>query len=205
MWKRGGRGTRSYLVATPVVYDGKVYVGIGQNPQDGPGVGHLWCLDITKAGDVSPDLLTDDKATPPKTKANENSGVVWHYGGAAPKGTGRDYIFGRTMSTCAIHDGLLYVAELDGFLHCLDAKSGKKYWDHDVKSGVWGSAYYVDGKVYLGNEDGDVYIFAHGKEKKLLAKGGKIEMERGIKATVVAANGVLYVTTDTQLWAIQAK
>jgi outer membrane protein assembly factor BamB len=187
-------------MATPVVHENKVYVGVGQNPDDGVGVGHLWCVDITKTGDLSSEVALEDGST--KSKPNENSGVVWHFGGPAPKGGNREYLFGRTLSTCAIHDGLLYVAELDGFVHCLDAKTGQHHWDHDLKSAIWGSPYCVDGKVYIGNEDGDMYVFAHGKEKKLL---GQIEMGRPIKTPAVAANGVLYIMTDTHLYAVAQK
>ena len=76
-----------------------------------------------------------------------------------PTDGGREYVFGRTISTVAVHDGLVYAAELDGYLHCLDAKTGKKYWEHDLKDGTWCSPYYVDGKVYIGTDDGDLYVF----------------------------------------------
>ena len=95
----------------------------------------------------------------------------------------RDYAFGRTLSTCAIQDDLLYISELAGYLHCLDAKTGQKYWDYDLKAEIWGSPYWVDGKIYIGTGDGDVHVFAHGKEKKVL---GKIEMEDAIYSTPVA-------------------
>jgi outer membrane protein assembly factor BamB len=199
-YKPGGRGNRSYLMATPVVYENKVYVGVGQNPDDGVGVGHLWCLDISKTGDLSPEVVPEGGSA--KAEPNKNSGVVWHFGGPAPKGSNRDYVFGRTLSTCAIHDGLVYVAELDGFVHCLDAKSGQHYWEHDMKSAMWSSPYWVDGKVYIGNDDGDMYMFAHGKEKKQL---GQIGMDRPIKTPAIAANGVLYIMTDTRLYAIAQK
>ncbi len=112
---------------------------------------------------------------------------------------GRSVIFGRTMSTAAVHDGLVYVAEETGYLHCLDAKTGQKYWDHDFLSAVWGSPYWVDGKVYIGTEDGDIVIFAHGKEKKIL---NKVSMEDTVHSTPVAVNGVLYVATRSKLYAI---
>src|SRR5262249_20827111 len=199
VYKPGGRGDRNYLLATPVVHDNKVYVGVGQNPDHGEAVGHFWCIDVTKTGDLSPVNDNFDPAAP----ANKNSGLVWHYGGKADAKaaaqTNRDIVFGRTLSTAAVHDGLVYIAELAGFLHCLDAKTGKKLWDHDLKASVWGSPYWVDGKVYLGNEDGDVYVFAHGREKKLLATN---EMKRSVKSTPVAAGGVLYVQTDSHLFAI---
>jgi outer membrane protein assembly factor BamB len=198
VFKPGGRGTRNYLIATPVVYDNKVYVGVGQNPEHGAGVGHLWCVDITRTGDLSP---VNDKFDP-KDPGNKNSGLVWHFGGEAANAV-RDFSFGRTMSACAVHDGLVYAADLDGFVYCLDAKTGQVYWDHDLKSGIWGSPYWVDKKIYIGNDDGDVYIFAHGKEKKLI--GQPIAMEIPIKTGLVAANGVLYVTTESKLFAMASK
>lgn len=195
----GGRGQRNEIIATPVIHDNKVYVGVGQDPEHGEGVGHLWCIDMTKTGDVSPDLITDASVEPPKTAPNKNSAAVWHFGGAAKEGGQRDFYFGRTMSTVAIHEDLLYAAELGGYLQCVDAKTGKHYWEHDLKSGVWGSPYWVDGKVMIGTEDGDIHILAHGKEKKLI---GVREMKVPVKSTPVAVNGVLYIMTDTHLHAI---
>src|SRR5262249_37094337 len=155
--------------------------GIGQDPEHKLGVGHFWCVDITKKGDVSPEIVTDDTVFPPKTKPNPNSAKVWHYGGFVEPGGKykRPYYFGRTMSTCAVHDGLVYVAELAGFLHCLDAKTGKHYWEHDLEAQTWSSPYWVDGKVYAGNEDGRIFIFAHGKDKKVI---DSIDMDSAVRA-----------------------
>jgi outer membrane protein assembly factor BamB len=65
---------------------------------------------------------------------------------------------------------------------------------------VWSSPYYVDGKVYLGTDDGDVQVFAAGREKKPLATNG---MERPVKGPIVVAGGVVYVMTDSTLYAIK--
>lgn len=193
-----GRAGRNYILATPVVYENRVYVGVGQEPSQGPGIGHLWCVALDKTGDVSPVGDNFD----PKAPANKNSALVWHFGGPGDPQGERDAVFGRTLSTCAIHDGLLYAAELSGYLYCLDARTGQKYWDHDLKAEVWGSPYWVDGKVYIGTTDGDVHVFAHGKEKKVLAK---VEMGEPIHSTPSAANGVLYVMTAQNLYAIRAE
>jgi len=89
---------------------------------------------------------------------------------------------------------------LKGFIHCLDAKTGEKYWVHDLKADIWGSPFWVDGKIYLGNGDGVMTIFAPGKQCKILAT---VDMDDGpIKSTVVAANGVLYIQTGSHLFAI---
>ena len=200
-YKLGSEGTKSDFIATPVIYEGRIYIGVGQDPEHVAGVGHFWCIDPAgKTGDISAELVTDASMFPPKTKPNPNSGVVWHFGGPDnDPNARREYLFGRTMSTCAIHEGLVYVADLEGFLFCFDAKTGKKYWHHDMKSETWGSPYWVDGKIYIGTSDGDVNIFAHGKEKKLLAK---IDFAEPVRSTPVMANGVLYVMTEHNLYAI---
>jgi outer membrane protein assembly factor BamB len=201
-YELAGKGTRSDFIATPVIHDNKVYIGVGQDPEHEYGVGHLWCIDMTKKGDVSPEIVIDYDVYPPKTKPNPNSALVWHFGGPAPKGSARNYYFGRTMSTCAIHDGLCYAAELAGYLHCLDAKTGKLYWSHDTKANVWSSPYYADGKIYLGTDDGTLWVLAQGKDKKVLAQN---DMVTAVRATPVAVDGTLYVMTENKLYAIAKK
>ena len=98
----GSKGTRSDFMATPVVYQGKIYIGVGLDPEHGQGVGHLWCIDPDrKAFDVSAELIVDDNLFPPKP--NPNSAAVWHFGGPTSKEDHeklkRRYYFGRTMST----------------------------------------------------------------------------------------------------------
>jgi outer membrane protein assembly factor BamB len=196
--KQGGRTTRNYLVATPVVYDDKVYIGVGHEPDSGGGVGHFWCIDITKTGDLSPVGDNFD----PKAEVNKNSGLVWHVGGPSGKQGPRKYHFNRTCSTAAIHDGLVYIADIDGFLYCFDAKTGMKYWEQDLKASVWGSPSYIDGRIYVGSDDG-MSIFAPGKEQKEPIR--TIDMGTQIKSTPVAVHGVLYVQTLSQLYAIGKK
>ncbi|HVF86457.1 MAG TPA: PQQ-binding-like beta-propeller repeat protein [Pyrinomonadaceae bacterium] len=133
--------TRNEIISTPVIYEDKVYLANGQDPEHGEGVGHMYCIDPTKRGDIT------------------KTGMVWHY----------DKIR-RSISTPAIIDGLIYQADFSGFLHCLDAKTGQAYWVHDMFAAVWGSPMVIDGKLYLGDEDGDVVVMQTGKEKKLLTE-----------------------------------
>jgi outer membrane protein assembly factor BamB len=194
-------GLRPYFVATPVVYDQKVYVGIGAAPESPAAqVGHLFCIDITKTGDVSAAAGNLD----PRAEVNRRSALVWHFGGPIePKpAQGRRVHFGPTTSTAAVHDGLVYIAEPYGYLHCLDAATGLNCWQHDLQSGTWGSPYWVDGKVYLCTEDGEVSIFAHGRQKQLLAK---LDVDDLCLSTPVAANGVLYVRTNSKLFALAVR
>jgi outer membrane protein assembly factor BamB len=162
--------TRNELISTPVVYQDRVYISNGQDPEHGEGVGHMYCIDATKRGDIT------------------TTGMVWHY----------DKIR-RSISTPAIKDGVLYQADFSGFLHALDAKTGQPYWVHDVFAAVWGSPMLIDGKIYLGDEDGDVVIMQEGKTKKVLAE---INMGSSVYSTAVPANGVLYISNRNQLYAL---
>ncbi|MBI4264579.1 MAG: PQQ-binding-like beta-propeller repeat protein [Acidobacteria bacterium] len=169
VWPR----TRNELIATPVIYEDRVYVANGQDPEHGEGVGHLYAIDATRRGDIT------------------ESGRVWHF----------DTIR-RSISTAAIADGLLYIADFSGYFHCLDAKTGRLYWTHDVFAAVWASPFVADGKVYLGDEDGDVVVMAHSREKKVLAE---MNMGSAVYATVVPANGALFLNNRSQLFAIANK
>ena len=57
----------------------------------------------------------------------------------------------------------------------------------------------VDGKVYIGDEDGDICILKHGREHKQI---NEVTMDASIYTTPSAANGVLYIATKSKLYAI---
>ena len=73
---------------------------------------------------------------------------------------------------------------------------------HDLTSAVWGSALVVDGKVYIGNEDGDIVIMQAGKEKKVL---GTINMGSAVYGTAVPAHNTLFIMNRNQLYALAVK
>ena len=164
----------SEVLSTPVVYEGRVYAAIGQDPEHGEGVGNLVCIDPSGEGDVT------------------KSHVLWSY----------DEIH-RSISTMSIVDGLVFVADYSGFVHCLDAETGEKYWVHDTLSHIWGSTLVAGGRVYVGNEDGFLTILPAAKE---LGEDDVIEidMRTTIYSSPIAANGVLYIATHTHLFAIEA-
>ena len=64
---------------------------------------------------------------------------------------------------------------------------------------MWGSPLLVDGKIYLGDEDGDVVVLQAGREKKVLAE---MNMGSSIYSTPVPANGVLFINNRNQLFAL---
>ncbi|MEM1084871.1 MAG: PQQ-binding-like beta-propeller repeat protein [Verrucomicrobiota bacterium] len=109
---------------------------------------------------------------------------------------------GRSISTPSVHDGLIYMAEYDGDLHCIDIQNGNPLWKHETMSRIWGSTLVADGKVFLPTEDGELHILAADREKKEL---GVIAFDAPIYSSPIVANDVLYIATMTHLYAIGSK
>jgi four helix bundle protein len=161
----------SEVNATPVFWKNRIYVATGQDPEHGEGVGILTCIDATKTGDVT-------------SKAK-----IWEYRGIH-----------RSISTVSLDpdSGLLFVGDFSGFVHCLDAETGKLQWTHDMKAHMWGSTFVADGKVYVGDEDGDFVVLAAAKTKEVISE---TNLGAAIYGTPIVANGAVYIQSNTHLFA----
>jgi len=159
----------SEVVATVVAKDDRAYLVIGQDPEHGDGVGMMSCLDLSATGDLT----------------------------GKPLWVNKD--IGRSISTPSVDGDLVYQAEYDGDIHCIDRKTGQTVWTHATNSRIWSSTLVADGKVYCGNEDGELVILKAGREKKLIAR---VEFYTPIYASPVVANNTLFVATLTHLFAI---
>jgi outer membrane protein assembly factor BamB len=174
--------TRNEIIATPVIVGDVVYIANGQDPEHGEGVGHLYAIDATKRGVIT------------------TTGRLWHYTDIR-----------RTISTAAVKDGIVYYPDFSGFLHAVDAKTGKQLWKYDTYAAMWSSAMVADGKVYLGDEDGDVVVLPHGrtlkpKDPKNPNAGPELAtnvMDSSVYSTVITSKGVMFIMTRNKLYAIQ--
>lgn len=162
----------SQIISTPVFSDNRVYVAIGQDPAHGRGRGLLHCIDATKTGDLT------------------ETGRIWAYDGIE-----------RTIATPAVADGLVYIPDLGGKFHCLDAKTGECYWVYNLNGETWGGSLVADGKLYIGNKR-MFFVMAAGKEAKVL---GEVRLGNPIYSTPVAANGTVFIASQHYLWAAAKK
>lgn len=159
----------SEIISTVVVQNDRAYMVIGQDPEHGDGVGMLSCIDISKTGDIT-------------------GQAVW---------VNKD--IGRSISTPSVDGELIYQAEYNGNIHCIDGKTGEQVWVYPTNSRIWSSTLVAGGKVYCGNEDGELVILKAGREMALI---GKVDFYTPVHCTPVVANDVLYVTTHTHIFAI---
>ena len=162
---------RENLIAPAVLHDDRVYIGVGHDPELGPGEGRLWAIDASGSGDVS------------------KSAAAWSH---AAEG------FAGTLGAVAIEGDLLYGTDLNGFLHVLELDSGAPVWTYDTYAAVWAPPLVADGRVYVVDEDGDLAVLATGRTEKLLHESN---LGDAILAAPTAAPGRLYVATRSRLFA----
>lgn len=233
----GGRGTRNTLVATPVIHEGLVYMATGDDPEHGEGDGHLWCIDPTRRGDVSPQLvrrMVDGQAfvVPPRRVTgmvreegefavdNPNSAAVWQYARQDRNGDGKmefDETMHRAIATAVVKDGLLFIPDYSGLLHCLDARTGKCHWTSDLRAACLSSPLVVGDRVVVCDEDGDVAVFALSAATRQVyeeARGNRpagfshhepiVELRLNLRATATPmfANKSLFLADGLGLYAI---
>ncbi len=238
-YELGGTGTRNDFIGYPVVHGGRVYIGTGQDPEHFSGIAHFWAVDLARAvenGRTNPgrDVSPRWNCFYPAAAVNRRSALAWHYGGPDLRPfAARDFVFGRTLSTACVVGDVLYAGETQGDLHCLDARTGRPYWVYDTKGTLWASPYYVDGKVYVATESGDLFVFKHAsrpeavgdiyltppagpRDANVRRRGvqkavesrcllAKVEFDTPLRATPAAAGGMFYITTEKTLYAFGTK
>ncbi|MCL5096051.1 MAG: PQQ-binding-like beta-propeller repeat protein [Candidatus Omnitrophica bacterium] len=165
------RESPSNIKSMPVFHQNRVYVTVGGDLWWGKNQAWLKCIDATQSGDIT------------------HSGELWSYP-----------LERHCMCTPAVYHGLVFVGDSGRRIHCVDADTGRPYWTQETQGEVWASPLVADGKVYFATRQGEFWVFAASKEKKVLST---IDLGEPISSTPVAANGVLYVTTMSHLYAIR--
>jgi outer membrane protein assembly factor BamB len=170
---RPGVVSRSSIIAPPVVAQGRVFVAMGLDPSHGDGPSFLHAINPTGQGDVT------------------ESRCLW---------TSREV--GRVVGMPIVKDGLLYVGDLGGTIHCLDAATGAHVWKHQTNGAIWGCLLLAADRLYAGNIDGDMCVLRAGRRKELMAR---IEMEAPLYTRPALSGDSLYLATANRLYLIAAK
>jgi outer membrane protein assembly factor BamB len=159
--------SRSSIIASPVFADGRVFVAMGQSPGHSNGPSFIHAISPNGQGDVT------------------ESGRLW---------TSREV--GRVVGTPVVKDGLLYVGDLGGTVHCLDAATGAPLWKHETIDAIWGSLLLAGDRLYVGNAGGLMTVLRAGRRKELLAE---IEMDAPLYSRPAVVGDALYLATAREL------
>ncbi len=108
------------------------------------------------------------------------------------------------VCTPAFYNGKLFVLNGDTkTLFCLDPKTGEKKWQGalDTKMVIRSSPVVADGKVYIMDEKGTVFVCGTGDEFQQLAR---IEMgdNEGSRAGIAISQGQLFIRTTQALYCV---
>ncbi|MGL4593735.1 MAG: PQQ-binding-like beta-propeller repeat protein [Thermoguttaceae bacterium] len=229
VWKGHGRGDRNTLIATPVVAENRLFIATGQDPESGEGPAILSCLNIKllqiilleyadeiESGnilDVSDVIVVDtegksvsprrfcaiDESAGEKIVPNPNSILDWKYEGRDTKSTQFEDLFRRTIGSAAVEKGFVLIGDLAGVLHCLEVKTGRLCWTFDTMGPIWGTPLAVYGKFYIGNTNGDLFIFEADEKCNKIAE---IAMKDAIYGAPVFDGQTLYIATAKYIFAV---
>jgi outer membrane protein assembly factor BamB len=169
---RPGVLSRGSIIASPVFADGRVFIAMGQSPGHGNAPSLVHAISPDGQGDVT------------------GSRLLW---------TSREV--GRVVGTPIAKDGLLYVGDLGGTLHCLDAATGAHVWKHETNEAIWGSLLLAGDRLYVGNVGGTMTVLRAGRRKELLAQ---IEMEAPVYSRPALIGDAILLATAHRLYLIAA-
>lgn len=167
---RPGVFSRGAIIASPVFDDGRVFVAMGQSPGHGNGPSLIHAISPNGQGDVTASRL------------------LW---------TARDV--GRVVGTPIAKDGLLYVGDLGGTVHCLDAATGTHVWKHETDDAIWGSLLLAGDRLYVGNVAGAMTVLRAGRVKEVL---GRSDMDAPLYSAPAVSGDALYVATAIRLYRV---
>lgn len=159
----------SEAISTPVFHDGKVYIGIGQDPEHGIGVGAWTCIDL-----VTGKLLwqyTGINRTISTASVHDGLVYIADYAGVVhclDADTGQikwthdtqAYIWGSTL----VADGKVLIGNEDGYLTILQAKGGDKNVLAEIEfpAPIYSSPIIAHGTLYIATQS-HLYAFDAGK------------------------------------------
>ncbi len=176
LWRLGG--SSKITAPTPIFADGMFVVASGRGPER-----PIFVIRPTARGDVT--LKDGNKAS---------DVIVWSM-------TGR----GSYMPTPLAYRGILYILNNNGLFDAYDLKTGKEIYRQrlpNVGSGFSASPIASDGKIYISNEDGEMFVIGAGENFSHISTNSMGEL---LMATPALSDGVMYVRSSSSLFAIGTK
>jgi outer membrane protein assembly factor BamB len=94
---------------------------------------------------------------------------------------------------------LAFTITTSGMLTCLDAKDGKKQWDHDYETEFHASPTLAGNRLYLFSQKGSAVVVGAGREFKELFR---TEMSDGFHASPAFAADKIFLRGLTNVWCL---
>jgi outer membrane protein assembly factor BamB len=110
----------------------------------------------------------------------------------------------RRVGTGVIYNGHYFGAQTPGLADCIELKTGRIVWEERLRgsganNAVWSSPVLSENKLYIVNQNGDVFVLRAGDKFEVIAMNSLGERSN---ASVVPSNGELLIRTHQSLWCI---
>lgn len=193
-------GVRQVVIAAPnkvrsyAMKDGSLIwecAGLGHNTIPAPV--HYKDMVIVMSGYRNPNLLAIKLGR--KGDLTGTDAVVW----TTQRGT-------SYTPSPVLHDGKLYMLTDSGMVSCLDAATGKPYYERVRLPKAYNfkaSPVAVNGKLYLSSEEGDVIVLKLGEQFEVLATNTLADQT--FVSTPAVAGGDLYLRSHTHLFCVRGR
>lgn len=102
-------------------------------------------------------------------------------------------------ATPIVVDDLLFMGADDGFLTCLEAKTGALVWSERIGDTYWASPIAAGGRVYFFGQDGNMPVIAADRKFQLVSRN---QLDAGCNATPAVLENDLIIRTKTHLYRV---
>lgn len=171
LWRLGPRTTNT--TPTPVLGDGLIIVANGYNP-----IKPIYAVRPEARGDLTL-----------KSDTTSSEAVAW----SDPRN-------GPYMATPLLYRGVLYVVSTNGVLTAFESRTGKHLYQTRIAPGGYSASPIAsDGRLYIGNGEGDLYVVKAGPEFEIV---GKKSFDEVLMATPALSDGMMVVRTQFHVWAV---
>jgi outer membrane protein assembly factor BamB len=198
--------TRDRVKADPVVEKGVVYVGSYD--------GHFYALDAKTGKEIwvfpenemktnKPsefEIVNQEKKADSTTQTEPNRAVASEVKKQGPTDVG-----GFSYSSAAIHNGIIFVGNLDYRIYALDAATGEMLWRYKTGAPVTSSPTVANSTVYFGSNDGNVYAINIENPKQPTVRW-KVPTRDWVNSSVRLDEGTAFIgSNDRRLYALDAQ
>jgi len=105
----------------------------------------------------------------------------------------------QRIGSGVLHKGYLYLSDADGFLECLEARTGKNIWKERLGGTLWGSLLLAGDRIYVSNLEGLTFVVAANPKFQVLARN---DLSEPTYAALAVSNGELFLRTHQHLYCI---
>jgi outer membrane protein assembly factor BamB len=120
---------------------------------------------------------------------------LWHQ----PKGNT------QSIGSPVIVGDYAYLIRESGVAQCYELKTGKQIWENErLGKTCWSSLVEADGRLYIGNDAGEIHILAAKPKFELLGRN-VLEDAAKIQGSIAVSDGELFIRSHKHLWCISQK